>query len=57
MEKNLKKDACMCITDLLCCTPEANTTLLINYTPLKNKQTTNHNNNKIQMELVWWCLE
>ena len=57
MEKNLKKDACMCITDLLCCTPEANTTLLINYTPLKNKHTTNHNNNKIQMELVWWCLE
>jgi len=28
-------DICECITDTLCCTPETNTTLLINYTPKK----------------------
>ena len=26
------------ITESLCCTPEINTTLLINYTPIKKKQ-------------------
>ena len=26
---------CICITDSLCCTPETNTTLQINYTPIK----------------------
>ena len=33
---------CICITDSLCCTPETNTTLQINYTPkkfLKNDST------------------
>ena len=25
---------CICITKSLCCTPETNTTLLINYTPI-----------------------
>ena len=29
----------ICITESLCCTPETNTTLLINYTPIKKKQT------------------
>ena len=27
-------DTCICITESLCCTPETNTTLLINYTPI-----------------------
>ena len=27
---------CVCITDSLCCTPETNTTLQINYTAIKN---------------------
>ena len=27
----------VCITESLCCTPETNTTLLINYTPIENK--------------------
>ena len=27
---------CICITNLLCCTPETNTTLWINHTPIKN---------------------
>ena len=27
-------DTCICITESLCCTPEANTTLLINDTPM-----------------------
>ena len=29
---------CICITESLCCTPETNTTLLINYTPIENKK-------------------
>ena len=31
-------DMCMCMTDSLCCTPETNTTLLVNYTPIKLKK-------------------
>ena len=27
-------DICICITESLCCTPETNTTLLINYSPI-----------------------
>ena len=27
----------MCITESLCCIPQTNTTLLVNYTPIKNK--------------------
>ena len=35
-EKRIWKriDTCICITELLCCTPETNTILLINYTPI-----------------------
>ena len=29
-------DPCICITESLCCTPETNTTLLINYVPIWN---------------------
>ena len=32
-------DTCICITESLCCTPEINTTLLINYTPIRFKKT------------------
>ena len=28
-------DICICITDSFCCTPETNTTLSVNYTPIK----------------------
>ena len=40
MGKESKKrvDICICITDSLCCTPETNTTLKINYTPIKRKK-------------------
>ena len=31
-----REDICICITDLLCCTPETNTRLYSNYTPIKN---------------------
>ena len=31
-------DTCICITESLCCTPETNTTLLINSTPTLNKK-------------------
>ena len=31
-------DICVHITDSLCCTPEMNTTLYINYTPTKTKK-------------------
>ena len=36
MGKESKKrvDGCICITESLCCTPETNTTLLINYAPI-----------------------
>ena len=27
-------DTWICITELFCCTPETNTTLLVNYTPI-----------------------
>ena len=35
-----RTDVCICtdITELLCCPPETNTTLLINYTPIQNKK-------------------
>ena len=29
---------CICITQSLCCTSKTNTTVLINYTPIKNKK-------------------
>ena len=32
-------DTCVHITESLCCTPETNTTLLINYTPIDRKST------------------
>ena len=37
MEKEFEKkiDTCICITESLCCRPETNTTLLINYAPKK----------------------
>ena len=34
-ESKKRLDACICITDSLCCTPETNTTLSINYIPVK----------------------
>lgn len=35
-KKNLKRvDICKCITDSLCCTPETDTTLYINCTPIE----------------------
>ena len=30
-------DICMYVTDSFCCTPQTNTTLKVNYTPLKLK--------------------
>ena len=36
MEKNMKKNVCMCVTESLCCPAEINTTLSINYTSVKN---------------------
>ena len=35
MEKNMKKNVHICITELLCCTAETNTTLQINHTSIK----------------------
>ena len=35
MEKNIKKNVCICITESLRCTAEINTTLSINYTLIK----------------------
>ena len=35
MEKNIKKNVCMCITELSCCISEINTTLKVNYTSIK----------------------
>ena len=32
-----RMDTCICMTESLCCTPEAITTLLIGYTPVQNK--------------------
>ena len=34
MGKEFKKIVNICITDILCCTPETNTTLQTNYTPI-----------------------
>ena len=36
MEKNIKKNVYLCITESLCCTAEMNTTSEINYTSIKN---------------------
>jgi len=35
MGKEFKKIVNICVTDILCRTPETNTTLQINYTPIK----------------------
>ena len=45
LECSGKKQIYVCITESLCCTPETNTTLLINYTSIKN------NNNKMQWKI------
>ena len=37
---------CVCITESLCCTPETNTALLINYTSIEKKK-------KVAMSLVY----
>ena len=37
MEKNVKKNAYMCVIESLCCTAEINRTLLINYILIKIK--------------------
>ena len=34
MGKEFEMDTRLCKTELLCCTPETNTTVLINYTPI-----------------------
>ena len=34
----MKKNIYICITESLCCTPETNTTLQINYTSIKKKK-------------------
>ena len=44
-------DTCICITKSLCCTPETNTTLLINYTPNKINKILK-NKNKINKGLI-----
>ena len=31
-------DTCICLAELLCCSPEIITTLLISYTPIQNKK-------------------
>lgn len=38
----------ICVTDILCCTPKSNTTLQINYTPIKFLTPTPQNNNKVK---------
>ena len=37
MSWNLKKNTYIFITELLCCAPETNTTLLVDYTLIKKK--------------------
>ena len=38
MEKNIKKNACMCITKSFCCAAEINTALEINYNSIKSSK-------------------
>ena len=33
-----RTDTCICMAESLCCSPETITTLLIGYTPIKNKK-------------------
>ena len=40
MEKNIKKNVYICVTESPCCTAEINTTLQINYTTIKEKTKT-----------------
>lgn len=37
MEKHIKNECLICITESLCCTTEIDITLEINYTSIKNK--------------------
>ena len=34
-KKKKRMDICICIADSLCCIPETNTALEVNYTPIK----------------------
>ena len=42
MEKHIKNECLMCITESLCCTTEIAITLEINYTSIKNKNKESH---------------
>ena len=48
MGKEFKKIVNICVTDILCRTPETNTTLQINYTPIKFFNPPSPKNNKVK---------
>ena len=50
MEKKMKKNICICITESLCCTAETNTTLHINYILQLKKNNNNFQNIKENSE-------
>ena len=37
-ESDMAEHACACVTEPICSTPETNTILVINYTPIQNKK-------------------
>ena len=53
-EKNLEKNRYIYVyNELLCCTPEANIALLINYTPIENKNIENFLKKKRRKKLSY----
>ena len=36
-----RMDTCVCVAESLCCAPKTTTTLLISYTPIRNKKLPN----------------
>ena len=49
---------CTCITESFCCTPETNTTLFINYTPIKKKPRKENNfrcSATFTSTSLWFC--
>ena len=54
-------DTCICITESLCCTPETNTTLLIDYTSIENKNLKKERGTKVldrrfKMRICKWTI-
>lgn len=54
-----RMNICTCVTESFCCTPETNTTIFVNYTPIKKKHQKKKNNFRCSATFtstsLWFC--